>query len=128
MKEKIQQIKTEALQKIDVSNTLDDLENVRIAYLGKKSAFNEILKGLKNLSSEEKKEIGPLANNTKKEIQHLIDDKKLALESVIDEKKEWIDVTAPGKKHAHGQRRECLELIHAHAHDPCAHMHDVSEI
>ncbi len=102
MKEKIQQIKEDAVSKIEASKTIDDIENVRIAYLGKKSAFNEILKGLKDLSPEEKKEIGPLANQTKKELQHLIDDKKMALESVIDEKKEWIDVTAPGTKHAHG--------------------------
>ncbi len=102
MKDKIQQIKEDAISKIEASKTIDDIENVRIAYLGKKSAFNEILKGLKDLSPEEKKEIGPLANQTKKELQHLIDDKKMALESVIDEKKEWIDVTAPGTKHAHG--------------------------
>ncbi len=102
MKEKIQQIKEDAVSKIEASKTIDDIENVRIAYLGKKSAFNEILKGLKDLSPEEKKEIGPLANQTKKELQHLIDDKKMALESVIDERKEWIDVTAPGTKHAHG--------------------------
>ncbi len=102
MKDKIQQIKEDAVSKIEASKTIEDIENVRIAYLGKKSAFNEILKGLKDLSPEEKKEIGPLANQTKKELQHLIDDKKMALESVIDEKKEWIDVTAPGTKHAHG--------------------------
>jgi len=102
MKEKIQQIEGDALSKINASKTLETLEDVRVAYLGKKSAFNEILKGLKDLTSQEKKEIGPLANQTKKKIQHAIDDKKLALESVIDEKKEWIDVTAPGTKHAHG--------------------------
>jgi phenylalanyl-tRNA synthetase alpha chain len=102
MKEKIQKIKKEALAKLEISTTLDDVENVRVAYLGKKSAFNEILKGLKDLSPEEKKKIGPLANQTKKDIQHAIDDKKLVFESVIDEKKEWIDVTAPGTKHIHG--------------------------
>ncbi len=102
MKGEIQKIKENAIEQITNADTLEDIEEIRVSYLGKKSAFNEILKGLKDLSSEEKKEIGPLANDTKKEIQHLIDDKKLALESVIDEKKEWIDVTAPGKKHVHG--------------------------
>jgi phenylalanyl-tRNA synthetase alpha chain len=102
MKEKIQQIKEDALSKVEASETLEMLENVRVAYLGKKSAFNEILKGLKDLSPEEKKEIGPLANQTKKDIQHAIDEKKLVLENIIDEKKEWIDVTAPGTKYAHG--------------------------
>ncbi len=102
MKEQIQKIKDNAVEQIADATNLEDIEQIRISYLGKKSAFNEILKGLKDLTPEEKKEIGPLANETKKEIQHLIDDKKMTLESVIDEKKEWIDITAPGTKHAHG--------------------------
>ena len=102
MKEQIQKIRDNAVEQISNADTVELIEDIRISYLGKKSVFNEILKGLKDLSVEEKKEIGPLANDTKKEIQHLIDDKKLTLESVIDEKKEWIDVTAPGKKHTHG--------------------------
>ena len=102
MQDQIQKIKDNAIEQITNAETLETVEEIRVSYLGKKSAFNEILKGLKDLSPEGKKEIGPLANETKKEIQHLIDDKKLTLESVIDEKKEWIDVTAPGHKHAHG--------------------------
>jgi len=102
MKNQIQKIKDNAVTQIENADTLEIIEEIRVSYLGKKSVFNEILKGLKDLSPEEKKEIGPLANETKKEIQYLIDDKKLALESVIDEKEEWIDVTVPGDKHAHG--------------------------
>jgi len=102
MKDQIDKIKENAVTQITDATTLENIEKIRVAYLGKKSALNEILKGLKDLSTEEKKIIGPHANQTKKEIQHLIDDKKLVLESVIDEKKEWIDVTAPGTKHAHG--------------------------
>ncbi|MEN8252439.1 MAG: phenylalanine--tRNA ligase subunit alpha [Patescibacteria group bacterium] len=102
MKGEIQKIKENALEQIEKAETLEDVEEIRVAYLGKKSAFNEILKGLKDLTPEEKKEIGPLANETKKEIQGLIDEKKESLENAIDEEKEWIDVSAPGKKSTQG--------------------------
>lgn len=102
MKETIIAIKDDALTKIASVATLDELEQLRVAYLGKKSAFNAILKGLKDLSPEEKKIIGPLANQTKKEIQNVIDEKQLVLESAIDAETEWIDITAPGTKNVYG--------------------------
>lgn len=102
MKDKIHSIKDDAITKIAVADTVDAVENIRVEYLGKKSAFNAILKGLKDLSNEEKKEIGPLANQAKKEIQNAIDEKKMELESVLDAEAEWIDVTAPGVRRDQG--------------------------
>lgn len=102
MKEKIIAIKDDALVKIATAESVDSIEEIRVAYLGKKSAFNAILKGLKDLSSQEKKEIGPLANEAKRKIQGAIEDKCEELESVIDAEAEWIDVTAPGTKKAQG--------------------------
>ncbi len=102
MEKQIIHIKEEALAQIALTDSLDDLQQLQIKYLGKKSEFNEILRGLKNLSPEEKKVIGALANETKKEILHAIEDKRVVLENAIDEKKEWIDVTAPGKKPVQG--------------------------
>ena len=100
MKDQIAQIKTSAFAKIHSVSTQSELEDIRVEYLGKKSAFNAILKGLKDLSVEEKKEIGPLANDAKHAIQMAIDEKNNTLESEIDAATEWIDVTMPGvKKH-----------------------------
>ncbi len=102
MKDQILQIKENALEKIDAARSKVEMEEIRIAFLGKKSAFNAILKGLKDLSPEEKKEIGPLANEAKHAIQKAIDTKADEMESATDAQVEWIDVTAPGKKKVHG--------------------------
>ncbi len=102
MKDKILSIKEGAMAKIAAAETVDTVEDVRVAYLGKKSAFNAILKGLKDLSPQEKKEIGPLANQAKKEIQQAVDAKKAACEAIVDAEAEWIDVTAPGAKKVQG--------------------------
>lgn len=98
MKEKIKKIKEEALDKIFSVKSSEKLESLRVQYLGKKSEFNQILKGLKDLSSDEKKKVGPLANEAKGKIQQAINNKNSELEEAQDAENEWIDVTAPGKK------------------------------
>lgn len=86
------------MKKISSANTLTELEDLRVFYLGKKSEFNDILKGLKDLSTEEKRKVGPSANETKKGIQEALENRLMELEEAEDAKKEWIDITAPGKK------------------------------
>ncbi len=69
MKEKLQQIKAEALKEFETSGTLRDLNEVKIKYLGKKSLFNEVMKGLKDLSPEERPLIGAAVNSIKEELE-----------------------------------------------------------
>jgi phenylalanyl-tRNA synthetase alpha chain len=98
MKDIILGVKKTALDKVAMTQSSEELEEARIVYLGKKSAFNAILKGLKDLTPEEKREIGPLANDAKHAIQKAIDAKAEELESKVNAQEEWIDVTAPGKR------------------------------
>ncbi len=100
IKEKILKIKQEALGEIAGVANSDALYALRVKYLGRKSEFNVILKGLKDLSAEEKKEIGPLANAAKKELEETFDaaEKRIKTGSKADA----IDVTIPAKKHKRG--------------------------
>ncbi len=91
--------------KIDFENSLQTvgtdlgkLEVLRVKFLSRKSELNKILKGIKNLSPEEKKEIGPLANQTRKNIESRLTDLIEEIQQKKDLDKDWIDVTAPGKK------------------------------
>ncbi len=98
MQEQIKKIKEGAVEEIAEIQDLKQIQDLKVKYLGKKSEFNQILKGLKDLSVEDKKIIGPLANQTKNEIKELLEQKEEELENAVDAEKEWIDVTAPGKK------------------------------
>lgn len=76
--------------------TLEQLKQFEIQHLGKKSPLNEILRSLKNLSSEEKKELGPEVQKVSQALreEHQNTRKKLEddqLEARL--KAEWIDVT-----------------------------------
>lgn len=102
MLEKIKEIKEKALLEIVKTNSEKELEDLRVNYLGKKSEFNQILKGLKDLSDEEKKKVGPLANQAKLEIQEALEKKVIEFENLIDIEKEWIDVTIPSNTFRQG--------------------------
>ncbi|HLC95424.1 MAG TPA: phenylalanine--tRNA ligase subunit alpha, partial [Patescibacteria group bacterium] len=72
-------------------------------YFGRKSEFNAILKGLKNLTPEEKKMIGPLANKTKQDLfEAFVNAREALFEKNVDFEKERIDITAPGTSVASG--------------------------
>ncbi len=98
MKEKIEKIKSEALEEIKKVTDTDALFLFEKKYLGRKSAFVEILKNLKNLSADDKKELGSLANQIKKSIETAIADKKREINSAKKEVDFNLDVTIPGKK------------------------------
>ncbi len=68
MQEKLQNIKNEALAQILSATGPEDLERIRIQYLGKNGDLNEIAKTFKSLKPEEKAEIGLLFNDVKSAI------------------------------------------------------------
>lgn len=98
MKQKLQQLKQDSLEKLAKINSLDSFNELEIKYLGRKGELSQILRGISNLEKiEEKKEIGQLANIIKKEITAKFEEKKVELDDSSNGS-ENIDVTLPGKK------------------------------
>jgi len=99
MKEKILSIKEEGLKEIEDAKSLQELENARVKYLGKKGEFTVILRGMGALTPDERPMIGSLVNETKNELEEAISNKKnkleeaSILESISNRKK--IDLTYP---------------------------------
>ena len=62
MKEQLEKIYSNAMADIENSATVKDLEDVKFKYLSRKGEFNEIKKGLKDLSPEDKRIVGSRAN------------------------------------------------------------------
>lgn len=101
MKDSIESLKNQALDKISNVENKDELNLLRVQYLGKKGELTAILKTLGSATPEERAEIGKLANISKVEIETAIEDKNKQLDkAVFDNIKdtEWIDITQPGIK------------------------------
>ncbi|NMF86066.1 phenylalanine--tRNA ligase subunit alpha [Nodosilinea sp. P-1105] len=81
------------------ATTLDQLEQLRISYLGKKGQLSKVLGGMGKLSAAERPRIGALANEVKGLIQDQLEQSKSALEAAQIEAQlaaETLDVTMPG--------------------------------
>lgn len=101
MKEKVKNLKQEALEKISKSKNLKEVNELKVIYLGKKGPINELTSYLKELNNEEKKEFGKVLNELKTEINEKLEEKiNFYTEEELKEKlnKEQIDITLPGTK------------------------------
>ena len=98
MKEKLEQIKTKGLEKIENVKTISELEEVRKELTGKKSELSEVLKSMKDLSPEEKKTTGMLATEIKKSFENNLQLKEEKIISSMSVLEEPIDLSLPGKK------------------------------
>ena len=97
MKEMLNQIRTAALEKIAAG---EDLEQIRIQYLGKKGELTAVLRGMGKLTAEERPVIGQLANQVRADIEAAMAEKAEArkAEALAEQlKAERLDVTMPGK-------------------------------
>ncbi len=98
MKEKLEIIKKEGLEKIKEVKNLNELEEVRKELMGKKSGLSEVLKSMGTLSNEDKKTIGMMATEIKNTFTNELDQKQEDLISSMSVLDEPIDLTLPGTK------------------------------
>ena len=101
MDERLIKLKENALAKINEADSLDKLNDIRVAFLGKKGELTEILKGMKDIPAEERPKVGQIVNETRSAIESVLEEAKASLASKALEaklKSEVIDVTLPAKK------------------------------
>ena len=107
MKEKLQNIKEEALKAIEAADMPEKLNDVRVKFLGKKGELTAVLKGMKDVAPEDRPKVGQMVNETRAAIEAVLEENKEKMEKAIRAeklKKEVIDVTLPAKKNCVGHR------------------------
>ena len=65
MREKIEQLKIQLKNELEAVSNLQELDAIRVKYLGKKGMVTDLLKGMKDLSNDERKAVGALVNELK---------------------------------------------------------------
>jgi phenylalanyl-tRNA synthetase alpha chain len=103
--ENLEPLANEAKAKIAAAEDGQTLEQLRVDYLGKKGQITTLLKGLGQLSAEERPQAGAQINVVKQELQELIGARKTELESAAVAAQlaaETIDVTLPGRGQSTG--------------------------
>lgn len=100
MEEKLEEVKLQARDELHEVQDEVSLQNLKARFVGKKGVITEILKGMKDVSPDERPRMGKLINETKTFVEDLIDTK---LHELREERKsralfeEKIDVTLPAR-------------------------------
>lgn len=114
LKEQLQAIQQKAIERLEQAKETQAVEDIRIKYLGKKGDVTQVLKGMKDLSPEERPIVGKLANDVRDTIQAKISERKAVLHQEALNKQleeETIDVTLPGTSHSVAQTHIILQVI-----------------
>jgi len=101
MREKLRSIKIKAEEELSSIKTVQELENFRVRYLGKKGELTSVLRGMGALSPEERPVIGQLANEVRAFLEGSIEQAYAGIarkERVARLESETIDVSMPGKR------------------------------
>ena len=114
MQEQLKKLEQAATEKVTNVEDLKALQDIQVAYLGRKGSITEVLRGMGKLSKKERPVIGELANKVRTTIQDAIDEKKQLLERAELDKqleKETIDVTLPGRSVNFGGQHILTSII-----------------
>jgi phenylalanyl-tRNA synthetase alpha chain len=99
MKDLITKLLQEAKEEIHNSESLANLEELKVKYLGRKGAFTAIMQGLKDVSKEEKPVLGQLLNQAKQTLEFEFDATQQDLEKTELDRQlndDTFDITRPG--------------------------------
>lgn len=115
LKQQIKHIKDQFSNALDQVTTEQDLENIRILFLGRNGHIANLMPQLKNLPVEDKRTLGPLLNDLKNvaEEQYKHKQQYLAEEKVQQEqmRKHYFDVTAYKPDQLHGSLHIYTRII-----------------
>ena len=112
MIEKLENILSEGMEKINNIKDINEVEEVRKELFGKNSMLSEISKNMGSLSPEERKEVGIKSGEIRNTLNSKLDLKNeelINLKSVLDNP---IDVTIPGKKVSGGSLHPLTQLCY----------------
>jgi phenylalanyl-tRNA synthetase alpha chain len=100
IQEDLERIRQEAKAKLEEVKTPEEINDLRVALLGKKGQITAILKGMKDVAKEDRPKVGQLVNEAREAIETSLESRQKELEAKLQEARlasETIDVTLPGK-------------------------------
>lgn len=113
LQERLEELRNKGLEVIKSADA-KAVDDIRVKLLGKKGSITEVLRGMRDLSKEERPKVGALANKVRDELTEAIDNRQneLEIEKIAKKlEKEKIDVTLPGEPVKAGQAHVLTQVI-----------------
>ena len=114
MENQIKQIEKIAEKELLNCNNSKELDELRIKYLGKKGELTQVLRGMKDLSKEERPIIGEIVNKLRDKLNNIIEEKEHQFEEqeLLNKiESEKIDITLPSSKIKKGSKHPLNRII-----------------
>ena len=73
--DRIEEIKAAVNEQLKKSSALQDVQDIRVKYLGKKGELTSLMKSLKDLSAEERPKVGQAVNSAREVIEGYLNTK-----------------------------------------------------
>ncbi|HJX59579.1 MAG TPA: phenylalanine--tRNA ligase subunit alpha [Patescibacteria group bacterium] len=108
MQEEVINLKNEALAQIMEVSSFEELETIRVTYLGRSGKFTSLIKRIREVSPEKRKQAGLLVNEAKNTIVKALASQKNHLK---ESARAWFDPTVPGIKPAMGHLHLVTQAI-----------------
>ncbi|MEA3240350.1 MAG: phenylalanine--tRNA ligase subunit alpha [Pseudomonadota bacterium] len=105
MKDKLQQLLENATQELDDSTMINEVEALRVRFLGRKGEITTLLKTLGTLPADQRPAMGQLANEIKEKLHNRFEDARQKLAQAARQQQMaagTIDITLPGRQQFHG--------------------------
>lgn len=107
-------LRQEATAAIAAASSTDQLRDVEVRFLGRKSRLTEILRGIRDLPVEERRVIGPAGNKLRQELEALVKQRRDELERADEDRLlvgDALDLTLPGRRPLRGAPNPLRETI-----------------
>ncbi|GAW92272.1 phenylalanine--tRNA ligase subunit alpha [Calderihabitans maritimus] len=114
MREQIEKIKEEADQAFRLAKSSEELNRLRVKYLGKKGEMTRVLRGMAHIPPEERPAVGQLANEVKNYLETVLEQRLQALKQEEKERRlaaETIDITLPGQRLLMGRKHPLTQVL-----------------
>ena len=105
MKEMLLELKEKALADLEAAASSQELQDLKVKYLGRKGPMTEILRGMGKVPAEERPKIGEIVNQVKQTLEQCLKDRTEILRAEALKAKianDKVDITLPGRKPAGG--------------------------
>ncbi|MGC9003360.1 MAG: phenylalanine--tRNA ligase subunit alpha [bacterium] len=110
MEEEIRQLKKEAEKLLTEANSEEEVDRIRINFVGKKGKLTQIIRALPSFPPDKRPLIGRLVNEAKEKISAALEARRSFLQS-LSMKRETVDVTLPGVRPQFGRRHPLTQVI-----------------
>lgn len=114
MKETIDSLRNAFRQDLQQAKNSQDIEQIKVKYLGKKGPIQELMQGLRTITAEERPQAGKWINDLKQELSHLCEqaEQSFVLSELAKQlEHEKIDISQPGRRSFIGRRHPIHLMI-----------------